>query len=80
MYEILGLIEKVVNHEGPARVMTLLGFEFNSTTGVLCIPDAKAGDKVVDSSDFRHGGQRRFCPLVDLVICTWETHVGFHRY
>ena len=42
VYEILGLIEKVVKREGPARVMTLLGFEFNSTTGVLRIPDAKA--------------------------------------
>jgi len=40
VYEILGLIEKVVKQEGPARVMTLLGFEFNSTTGVLCIPKA----------------------------------------
>ena len=42
VYEILGLIEKVFKREGPARVMTLLGFEFNSTTGVLHIPEAEA--------------------------------------
>lgn len=47
VYEILGLIEKVVKREGPARVMTLLGFEFNSTTGVLRIPEAKAQEIVV---------------------------------
>ena len=47
VYEILGLIEKVVKREGPARVMTLLGFEFNSTTGVLRIPEAKASEIVL---------------------------------
>jgi len=40
--EFLGLIEKVVKRDGPARVMMLLGFEFNSITGVLRIPEAKA--------------------------------------
>ena len=47
MYEILGLIEKVVKREGPARVMTLLGFKFNLTTGVLRIPEAKAQEIVL---------------------------------
>ena len=47
VYEILGLIEKVVKREGPAQVMTLLGFEFNSTTGVLHIPEAKATESVL---------------------------------
>ena len=47
VYEILGLIENVVKREGPARVMTLLGFEFNSTTGVLRIPEAKAQEIVM---------------------------------
>jgi len=47
VYEILGLIEKVIKREGPARVMTLLGFEFNSTTGVLRIPEAKASEIVL---------------------------------
>ena len=47
VYKILGLIEKVVKREGPARVMTLLGFEFNSTTGVLRIPEAKASEIVL---------------------------------
>jgi len=47
VYEILGLIEKVVKRESPARVMTLLGFEFNLTTGVLRIPEAKAQEIVL---------------------------------
>jgi len=47
VYEIPGLIEKVVKREGPARIMTLLGFEFNSTTGVLRIPEAKASEIVL---------------------------------
>jgi len=49
MYKVLGQIEKVVNlkREGPARVMTLLGFKFNSTMGVLCIPEAKAQEIVM---------------------------------
>ena len=42
VYEILGLVEKVVKREGPARVMTLLGFEFNSSSGALRIPSVKA--------------------------------------
>jgi len=69
VYEILGLIEKVVKREGPARVMTLLGFELNSTTGVLRIPEAKAQEIVAaDSSSPCHGRRRRFCSLVDLVV------------
>jgi hypothetical protein len=44
VYEILGLVEKIVKREGPARVMTLLGFEFNSTSGVLRIPSQKANE------------------------------------
>jgi len=47
VYEILGLIEKVVKRKGPARVMMLLGFESNSTTGVLRIPEAKATEIVL---------------------------------
>jgi len=47
VYEILGLIEKVVKREGSARVMTLQGFEINSTTGVLRIPEAKAQEIVM---------------------------------
>ena len=41
VFEILGLVEKIVKREGPARVMTLLGFEFNSITHILSIPSAK---------------------------------------
>jgi hypothetical protein len=42
VYKILGLVEKIIKREGPARVLTLLGFEFNSSTGRLHIPSAKA--------------------------------------
>jgi hypothetical protein len=42
VYKILGLVEKIIKREGPARVLTLLGFEFNSSTGLLRIPSAKA--------------------------------------
>ena len=41
VFEILGLVEKIVNREGPARVMTLLGFAFNSSTHILSIPEPK---------------------------------------
>ena len=41
VFELLGLIEKVVKREGPARVMALLGFQFDSVTGRLQIPHAK---------------------------------------
>ena len=44
VFELVGLIEKVVKREGPARVMALLGFEFHSLTGVLRIPDGKCGE------------------------------------
>ena len=39
VFEILGLVEKIVKREGPARVMTLLGF--NSSTHILSIPEPK---------------------------------------
>lgn len=41
VFELVGLIEKVVKREGPARVMALLGFEFHSLTGILRIPEGK---------------------------------------
>jgi len=47
VYEILGLIEMVIKREGPARLITLLGFEFNSSTGVLRIPEAKVSKIVL---------------------------------
>jgi len=47
VYEILGLIERVIKREGPARLITLLGFEFNSSTGVLRIPEAKVSKIVL---------------------------------
>ena len=50
VFEILGLVEKIVKREGPARVMTLLGFSFDSNTSTLSIPKLKA-DEIVDLID-----------------------------
>ena len=38
VFEIVGFIEKITKREGPDRVMTLLGFTFDSTTNLLSIP------------------------------------------
>jgi len=61
IYEILGLIEKVVKRKDPARVMMLRGFEFNSKTGVLRIPETKASEIVL---------------LIRQVIATAHWHKG----
>ena len=44
VYEILGLVEKIVKREGPDRVMTMLGFVFNSVSQTLSVPTAKCSE------------------------------------
>ena len=46
IYEILGLVEKIIKREGPARVMTLLGFVFDSTTHTLSVPPPKCAEMI----------------------------------
>ena len=44
VFEIVGLIEKITKREGPDRVMTLLGFTFDSTTIVTTRQAHVGGD------------------------------------
>jgi len=70
VFKILGLIEKITKREGPDRVMTLLGFTFDSTTNLLSIPTQKINeilsliDSVLDMAE--KGGSVPFATLLSL--------------
>jgi len=70
VFEIIGLVEKITKREGPARVMTLLGFNVDSTTNLLSIPSLKCDemlaliDAVLDMA--AKGGAVPFSTLLSL--------------
>ena len=78
VFELLGLVEKIVKREGPARIMTLLGFEFNSVTQFLSIPQVKCDELVHLIDQMLDMGRRRgavpFSVLLSLVgKLTWAS-------
>ena len=80
VFEILGLVEKIVNREGPARVMTLLGFAFNSSTHILSIPEPKQVELLHLISHILDIKKKRWVSAVErAVIIDKKIDVGSYR-
>eukprot|EP00961_Rhodomonas_salina_P013012 175127-Rhodomonas_salina.1 len=47
VFVLVGVTEKVLKLEGPARVMELLGMQFNTCTHVLAIPERKSKEIII---------------------------------
>mmetsp|Transcript_45500 Transcript_45500/g.93040 ORF Transcript_45500/g.93040 Transcript_45500/m.93040 type:complete len:915 (-) Transcript_45500:330-3074(-) len=47
VFATVAIPEKIAKREGPSQTLTLLGFEFNSVTGVLSIPDHRRRELLV---------------------------------
>jgi len=58
IFELVGVIEKVLKREGPAQALVLLGFLFDTTTGLLSIPADKAKAMLVMIDDMLARAER----------------------
>jgi len=59
IFELIGVIEKVLKREGPAQALVLLGFLFDTVTGLLSIPEDKSRAILAMIDDVLHRADNR---------------------